>query len=61
MRNNFEMAMNEEHEYYDPDDTGHCQKITGVGHFIEAKPTRCWLTGQQHAQQSRAARSRQLT
>lgn len=36
------------HDYYDPDDTGACQKITGVGHFVEAEPTRCWMTKQQH-------------
>jgi len=44
--------MNEGHDFYDPEGTGHCQKITGVGHFIEARATRCWLTKQQHDEQS---------
>lgn len=41
------------HDFYDPDDTGRCQRITGIGHFIEAKPTRCWLTEQQHKKWAR--------
>ncbi|AQT78312.1 hypothetical protein B1R94_02265 [Mycolicibacterium litorale] len=31
---------------------GRCQKITGVGHFIESTPTRCWLTREQHRERA---------
>ncbi len=50
--------MNEGHEFYDPKGTGHCQIITGVGHFPESIPSRCWWTQQQHDARDQALEQR---